>query len=429
MSDYMFMLENHLTADQNRALAEVQRAAAEANVSLFLTGGAIRDMMGGFPIRDLDFTVEGNALKLAKTVAQKTGAAILSTDENKKSVEMLFPGGVTVEIAMARTERYAKPGGKAHVSPATIHEDLRGRDFTINAIALSLNKASRGLLLDPTNGLAELERRELRAVGNYTLYDNPARLLRLIRFKVRLGFQIAERTQLQYENARNAEVEQYITPAAIFEEVRQLAGDPNPGAVLEALEHGNLIGLISPALIGPKLNQQGWAKLQKARMLLPFGIEIPTDHLSLFLFLLTEKLTPKERSALMTAVAVPKDAASNLAKLEPRAKKLEKELQSAKLNKPSRVYQALLKVPGELLLFLLIRSTQRVVQDRIRNYLQKYLLTAHEVTDQEVAATGVAPGTPKFAKAKEQMITQRLDARPKKVAPEVIEPIVVAAKK
>src|SRR3954466_6486359 len=114
MSDYMFMLENHLTADQSRVLAEVEAAAAQAGVSLYLTGGAIRDMLGGFPIRDLDFTVEGNALKLAKTIAQKSAAKIVSTDENQKSVEMLFPGGVTAEIAMARQEKYAKPGGKAH---------------------------------------------------------------------------------------------------------------------------------------------------------------------------------------------------------------------------------------------------------------------------------------------------------------------------
>jgi hypothetical protein len=85
-------------------------------------------------------------------------------------------------------------------------------------------------------------------------------------------------------------------------------------------------------------------------------------------------------------------------------------------------------VPGELLLFLLIRSAQRVVQDRIKNYLQKYLLTAHEVTDAEVAAAaGVGPGTPKFVKMKEQMTTQRLDARPKKVVVEVVEPVVMAA--
>src|SRR3974377_2387194 len=204
MSDYMFMLENHLNAEQSRILVEVQACAAESNLSVFLTGGAMRDMLGGFPIRDLDFVVEGPALKLAKTIAQKTGAEILSVDDTRKTAELRFAGGVTAEIGMARQEKVAKPGGRPSVQPATIHEHLRGRDFTVNAIALSLNRASRGLLLDPTNGLADIENKELRAVSNYGLYDDPARMLRLIRLKARLSYTIAERTQSQHQNARKA---------------------------------------------------------------------------------------------------------------------------------------------------------------------------------------------------------------------------------
>ena len=89
---------------------------------------------------------------------------------------------------------------------STIHDDLRCRDFTVNAVALSLNKASLGLLVDPTNGVGDIERKELRAVHNYSFYDDPSRMLRLIRFKVRLGYAIDERTRLQYENAREAEM-------------------------------------------------------------------------------------------------------------------------------------------------------------------------------------------------------------------------------
>ena len=93
--------------------------------------------------------------------------------------------------------------GSAARSPHSAKSAFRrGRDFTINSIALSLNPASRGLLLDPNNGVGDLERRELRAVSNYTLYDDPIRLLRMLRFKVRLGFTIEERTKMQYDNAR-----------------------------------------------------------------------------------------------------------------------------------------------------------------------------------------------------------------------------------
>lgn len=418
MSDYMFMLENHLNSNQNRVLAQVTAAAAEAGVSLFLTGGAIRDMLGGYPIRDLDFTVEGNAVKLAKDLAKKTGAEILHVDDNKKCVDLLFPGGATVEIGMARQERYAKPGAKAQVTPATIHEDLRGRDFTVNAIALSLNRASRGLLIDPTNGLSELERRELRTTGNYTLYDNPVRIFRLIRFKVRLGFQIAERTQSQYENVKMAGIEQSISRPSLVSELRKTASEPNIADVMTALEQENLLPLISPVLKGDKVNHAGFAKLQKAMQLLPFGIDMHSDAPAIFFNVLTEKLSPKERAAFASELGMDKDQADAWQKLEARSKKLEKDLQSAKLQKPSALYALLSKAPGEQILFLLVKSSQRLVHDRIKNYLQKYLPLAQEVTDKEVEAAGAVPGTPKFQKLKDQMVATKLDARPKKVVTE-----------
>ena len=84
MSDYIYMLESHLSPDQNRVVEDVQAAAGQANVNVFLTGGAMRDMLAGFRIRDLDFVVEGNALKIAKAICERTGATTVSTDENRK---------------------------------------------------------------------------------------------------------------------------------------------------------------------------------------------------------------------------------------------------------------------------------------------------------------------------------------------------------
>ena len=222
MSDYVYMLESHLSPDQNRVVEDVQQAAAQANVNLFLTGGAMRDMLAGLRIRDLDFVVEGNALKVAKSICERTGAQTVSADETRKSAELVFASGVTAQIGMSRQEKYARTGAKPQVSAATIQEDLRGRDFTCNAIALSLNKASRGLILDPMNGLADIQRRELRAISTYGFYDDPSRLLRLIRFRVRLEFTVEERTQMQVANAREAEVEKLIPPRVLAEELKRI---------------------------------------------------------------------------------------------------------------------------------------------------------------------------------------------------------------
>jgi len=422
MSDFMFMLESHLSADQNRVLSQVQVAATEAGVSVFLTGGAMRDMLGGYAVRDLDFTVDGNALKLARTLAKGTGAEIISSDERRKCAEMVFPGRVRAEIAMARQERYPKPGAAPQVTPATIHEDLWRRDFTVNAVALSLNRASRGLLIDPTNGQGDLERKELRAVSNYTLYEDPARILRLWRFKVRLGFTIEERTRQQYENVRLEELEQKIPSARLLDELEQMAEDANPGEILRALDQEKLLPLFSPALAGTKLNLAGLAKLHHARQLIPYGAPFPVDNMPLFLCLLTEKLNAREKSGLIRATGLRRSHVSAWQKLEARAKRLERELKSPKLHKPFAVYQALSETPGELVLYLLVHSEIRLVHDRIRNYIEKYLPASLEVTEQDVQAQGGPPGTAKYRKIKSELIEARLNARPKRPAPEEAAP-------
>jgi tRNA nucleotidyltransferase (CCA-adding enzyme) len=415
MSDYMFMLESHLSTEQFRVVGEMQKLASAAGFNLFLTGGALRDMLGGFPVRDLDFTIETNPLKLAKAI-EKTGAAIAATDDLRKCVELQFAGGLTASLGMAHSEKFAKSATKPQIVAATIHEDLRSRDFTVNAIALSLNRASLGLPIDPTNGVGDIERKELRAIHNYVFYDQPERMLRLIRFKVRLGYAIDERTRLQYENAREAEMLTKMTPEALGAELRHIAAEPLIGDVIKALEEEKLITLYSPALDGDKLNLATFYKLQKARQLTPSDYRL--SAMPLFLAILMEELNPKERSALAKAAELTKSEIAAWQKLEAAAKKFDKDLRSPKLQKPSALYHLLVKAPGELVLYLLVYSEQRLVQDRIRNYFQKYLPASLEITDEMVTASGVQPGTPKFAKVKEEMIHQRLDSRPKKVAPE-----------
>jgi tRNA nucleotidyltransferase/poly(A) polymerase len=417
MSDYMFMLDSHLSADQSRAVSEIQAAATHANLNVFLTGGAMRDMLGGFPIVEIDFTIEGNALKVTQAVAKKTGAKIQSEDDNRKVAHLVFRSGAHATVGMARQEKYSKPGTKPAVRPATIHEDLRGRDFTINAIALSLNPASRGLLLDPNNGVGDLERKELRAVSNYTLYDDPIRLLRMLRFKVRLGFNIEERTKMQYDNAREAQLETRIAPPELLEELRHIANEPNCADIIKLLEEEKLLHLYSPDLTGAKLNHPGLQKLQKARQLVPFGIDIHLESMGLFLYFLTEKLPAKDSASFIKNVGLSRREVDQWQKLEAKSKKLERELKSAKLQKPSKVYQALSAAPGDQILFLLAHSSERLVHDRIKNYLQKYLPSAQEVTDRDILATGARPGTPKFQKVREEMILTKLDARPKKIPP------------
>src|ERR1700688_1358109 len=246
--DYMFLLDSHLDAGQNRAVNEIQRIATEAGMTVWLAGGAMRDMLRGAPIRDLDFTVERDAVKSGKALALALGGKVTSEDSLKRWVELDLPGNVRASVSNARSEKYSKPGGKPQIGPATIHEDLMRRDFTINAMALSLNRGSRGLLIDPANGQADLANRELRSTNSYALFDDPSRIFRLIRFQYVLAFEVAPRTQSQLENALLEEYQKTAPVSALATEIRALSDSEHAVAALEALGRLGLLKMISPAL-------------------------------------------------------------------------------------------------------------------------------------------------------------------------------------
>ncbi len=415
MSDYMFALESHLDAAQNRTVAEIQRIATEAGITVWLAGGAMRDMLRGAPIRDLDFTVERDALKVGRALAQGTQGEIVGEDSLKRGVELELPGGIRASVSNARTEKYAKPGGKPQIGAATIHEDLSRRDFTINAIALCLNRGAKGLLVDPTNGQADLLNRELRTTNSMAFYDDPSRVFRLFRFKHVLGFEIAPRTQSQLDNAVLGE---YLNPnpAALAADLRALSSCEGAIGAIEDLDRLGLLKLLSPALTGAKLNTAGLARFEKqTHAVFPGGTEL--GWLA-FLIVLLEKLTPKERAAALTALALPAAELKTVQKLEAAAKKREALLKSPKIHKPSQVWEALKDADTAEVLLVAYESAARVVQDRIKAYYQKYLPTAQEVTEEQVVAAGHKPGTPKFEKAYQALVVTRLNARPKKVEPE-----------
>ncbi len=201
MPDYIYLLENRLSADQRHALAQLRTVARDAGSILFLTGDAVRDLTSGHAVRELEVAVHGNALKLKKPL-EKLGGKLWGEDEPSRSLYLCFPGTVRVNVVSTHRVEYPKPG-KPVYQPASIQEDLRRRDFTVNSMAISLNEGSFGLLMDPLNGAADIEARTLRLVSNYGFIEEPSLMIRATRYRARLGWEMDPRTQTRYENAKN----------------------------------------------------------------------------------------------------------------------------------------------------------------------------------------------------------------------------------
>ena len=212
MADYIYSMETRLTPDQQRGVTLVQEIARHAGLNVYLTGGTIRDLVTGFPIRDIDLSVQGNPLKLQKEL-EKAGITIQGVDEDLRILYLLMPGNVRAELNMTRSEVYDKPGKAPTVTAATINEDLRRRDFTVNAMALSLNPGSRGLLLDPFNGIADIEAKVLRILHNYAFLEDPIRLIRATRLAARFHYTLEERTQARYDAAKENNYIEYVGQA------------------------------------------------------------------------------------------------------------------------------------------------------------------------------------------------------------------------
>src|SRR5215467_9500884 len=256
MADYIYTMEIRLTPDQLKGVSLVQDVARAAGMNLYLTGGAIRDIISGFNIRDLDFTVQGNPLKIRKDL-EKAGARIVASDDDTKTLHLSLPGNVRAEISMARIERYEKTGKPPIVSSATIIEDLRRRDLTINAMALSLNEGSRGLLMDPFNGMADIEAKLIRVLNNYAFVEDPSRLIRATRFSARFHWPLEERTQARFDSARENNYIEYITDKAIGYEIEQLAYEDDPLNIARVLEREEWLKVLSPHWSTAKMDVNG----------------------------------------------------------------------------------------------------------------------------------------------------------------------------
>src|SRR5580704_13610125 len=264
MPDYMFLLESRLSPEQRAAMLRVQELAAAMGFNVYLTGGTVRDLITGATLRDLDFSVEGNPAKMGAEL-EKGGATIVSHDDKLRQVEVLFGGEWEGSISAARDDHYVRPGTRPEIRWSTIMEDLRRRDFSLNAIAISLNPASRGLLLDPTNGLSDIEHGEVRALTIHSFTNQPVRLLRVLRFAARMGFKIEQRTQEWFDLAIERNLQQTIAPEDAGGELRAVAREERPSVVLKAWEEHDLLEAVHPVLAKRHPDYEAIARLMKVR--------------------------------------------------------------------------------------------------------------------------------------------------------------------
>jgi tRNA nucleotidyltransferase (CCA-adding enzyme) len=207
---------------------------------VYLVGGAVRDLLLGRQTLDLDLVIEGDAGELAARLGDEVRV------HDRFGTSTLRLEGFTYDIARARRETYARPGALPDVAPASLDEDLRRRDFTVNALAIGLVGPDAGRLHEAPHGRDDLGARRLRVLHDRSLIDDPTRMLRLARYASRLGFAIEPHTRRLLDEAVAAAALGTVSGARIGAELRLLADEPDPIAALRCLTELRLDRAIHP---------------------------------------------------------------------------------------------------------------------------------------------------------------------------------------
>ena len=424
MPDYMYLLDSRINAEQRAAIATVQRTAQAHELNVYLAGGAVRDLITGMLIKDLDFVVEGNPLRLLHDL-EKAGARILEQSEKYRHIEFVLPGEVECSVAAARDDVYAHPGAKPEIRWCTVTDDLRRRDFSINAVAISLNPASRGLILDPTNGLADLEaNREVRALSIHSFTNQPERLLRAVRYSVRMGFKLEQRTADWLALAKERGLHENLDPAAVGKEVRQLAREDKAVAILKGWEAHELLGAVHAQLPRRHPDYDGLSKLARVReAMMGSGIRISSEGaFAPTVYYVLGRLGSREQSSAISRMEFRKAEVEAIHSLESDAEKLIKVLkgpaknllpknldkkQRTKAAEARALYDFLDKAPAGMLAFIQAEYSQPKALSAIRMYVSKWKPLRAELPAVELETMGMPRG-PKFDQVIEELFNLQL---------------------
>src|SRR5690242_6128679 len=344
---------------------------------------------------------------------EKGGAKVLHEDEKYRHIEILFAGDSEGSLSAARDDHYVRPGTRPEIRWSTIMEDLRRRDFSLNAIAISLNPASRGLLLDPTNGLSDIERGEVRALTIHSFTNQPVRLLRVLRFSSRMGFKLEARTQEWFDLAIERELHKAISSEDAGGELRSVAREERPTVVLKAWEQHDLLEAVNSNLAKRHPDYDAIARLMKVREDL-FTAGFRPRMATPMLLAILGRLKDREQAAVLSKAGYRSAETDLVMGFAQQADEAAKELTGRKMNAPIDAYRFIEKMPLDQVAYLLAESRNSAALSKIRAYMNKWrpIRIGLPTVANELEALGMERG-PKFDAIVEQVFGIQLTGRGK----------------
>jgi tRNA nucleotidyltransferase (CCA-adding enzyme) len=387
-------IEQYLPRQLLELVQDISAQAANRGQRVYLVGGVVRDLLLGYPNFDLDLVVEGDAVKLAQKVAETSQAKLLA--HHRFGTAKLRYENFTLDLATARKETYARPGALPAVTPGTLKDDLIRRDFSINAMAISLAANDYGELVDPHRGKNDLERRLIRILHAGSFSDDATRILRGVRYEQRLGFEFEAQTAQLLK--RDIPMLDTISGDRIRHELELIFKEKQPELAIKRLGELGVLPRISPLL-----KSDGWLaeKFDKARRL-----KKPVQLPSLYFCLLVYSFNEKDIEQFLARLNIPAKvsrAIRDTLRLKSRLPLLDKPAL-----KPSEIYYLLREYEPLAIQANALASESSTVRHNLQLFLTKLRYVRTALNGEELKRLGISAG-PEMGKVLQVLHKAKLD--------------------
>lgn len=375
----------------------------------YLIGGTVRDLLLGTENIDIDIVIEGDAIAFGERLAHELHGTIVS-HKRFGTCSVTSPEHVKIDFATARKEVYEKPAALPTVEFSTLKNDLSRRDFTVNAMAISLNEHDFGQLVDFFDGAGDLGRKSIKALHDKSFIDDPTRILRAIRFEQRLEFTIETHTANLIHKSLDKEIYKRIEEPRLRDEIILILKEKEPCKIIKRMDNFRALKIIHPHL---KLHKHlhkmftaiddacAWYQNNSPRKR---GIE----KWLIYLMALFEDVSYDGTLYFCNKFEFKRGERLRMMSFKKSGRKILKTLNSKSKILPSKIYHLLEPLSHEVTLLLMALSRSDIGKGRIMEFFHKYNGMRTLLRGDDIKALGVKAG-PHFSKMMERILYKRID--------------------
>jgi tRNA nucleotidyltransferase (CCA-adding enzyme) len=402
------LIEERLPPEVCDALRAVGEIADEAGFSAYLVGGIVRDLFLRVTNLDIDIVVEGDGITFAGMLVKRVGGR-MKTHLKFGTAVIVLPNGLKLDIATARLEYYESPAALPTVELSSIKKDLYRRDFTINTLAVRLNRKRYGELIDFFGGLRDVKEKTIRVLHSLSFIEDPTRVLRAIRFEQRFAFRLSKHTQNLIKTAVNMKLFHKLTGERIYTELVLMFSEAEPLKVLKRMKDFDLLKFIHPDLKSTPETERLFDSIAETltwfRLLY---LDIRIEKWFVYFLGLLDRLKDTAVEETLGRLAAPAKVRERVQHARERYRAVLYVFYKETDLPPSRVYDLLAPLDVEAILVVMAKARQDVAKKYISLYLTHLRNVKVMLTGDDLKAIGIPPG-PLYRKLLAELLDAKLD--------------------